>query len=290
VVAIAVIILLTVVLPASLIGALCRLRDKAGASRVSSVVRQSSDPAEAIPHRLHLVQLLRPLYDGYDAQRGLLWYEALVFVRKAVLTIAGTLIDQPSSAAGTLAVVLLAATFLQASLHPYEDPAFNTSEAGALWAATAVAALATLLIGRDNDSASVAVVALVVVISSTALLFLLGRFVRNLRRSATAGTVRKALASLRRLPVRMPSLRAQRAVLQLRPTAVLPLPRVTRLRAAVLTALSTEPRHTSDISPVVVPSGGPNTRQLAHAPSSELRRLAFPGQATRSRRGTTSRK
>jgi hypothetical protein len=134
-----------------------------------------------------------------------------VFVRKAVLTIAGTLIDEPASAAGTLAVVLLTATFLQASLHPYEDPAFNTSEVGALWAATAVAMLAALLDGRPDDPGSAALVALVVVVAAIAFLFLLWRFLRHLRGSATAGAVRKAVTSLRGLSVhmsvRMPSLR-----------------------------------------------------------------------------------
>jgi hypothetical protein len=188
---------------------------------------------------LRLVQLLRPLYDGYDAQRGLLWYEALVFVRKAVLTVAGSLIEKPSSAAGTVAAVLLAATFLQASLHPYEDPAFNTSEAGGLWAATAVAMLATLLVGRNNDAGSAALVALVVVIAAVVFLFLLWRFMRNLRRSTTAGAVRKAVTSLRglsgRMTVRMPSLRG---VAEPHLATKRPLPRSLGHRAPVLRALT----------------------------------------------------
>jgi hypothetical protein len=142
-----------------------------------------------------LLQLLRPLYDGYDVQRGLLWYEAAVFVRKALLAIVATLVTEPSAAAGTATLLLLAATCLQATLHPYEDPRFNRSEAVSLWGATAAAALATLLgSSAGGPAASAAIVASVGVAAVAGLAFLLWSWALHMRASVDVRAA--ALASI----------------------------------------------------------------------------------------------
>jgi hypothetical protein len=149
-----------------------------------------------------LLQLLRPLYDGYDVQRGLLWYEAAVFARKALLAIVATLVTEPSAAAGTATLLLLAATCLQASLHPYEDPRFNRSEALSLWGATTAAALATLLGGgAGGPAASAAIVAGVGVVAVAGLAFLVCSWALYVRTSVDARAA--ALASIARCRTRV---------------------------------------------------------------------------------------
>jgi len=153
-----------------------------GALAASKSVTISSAESAPQADEMGLLQLLRPLYDGYDVQRGLLWYEAAVFARKAMLAIVATLVTEPSAAAGTATLLLLAATCLQATLHPYEDPRFNRSEAVSLWGATAAAALATLLgSGAGGPAASAAIVASVGVVAVAGLAFLVWSWLAQIR-------------------------------------------------------------------------------------------------------------
>jgi len=166
-----------------------------GALAASKSVTISSAESAPQADEMGLLQLLRPLYDGYDVQRGLLWYEAAVFARKAMLAIVATLVTEPSAAAGTATLLLLAATCLQATLHPYEDPRFNRSEAVSLWGATAAAALATLLgSGAGGPAASAAIVASVGVVAVAGLAFLVWSWALHVRASVDVRAA--ALASI----------------------------------------------------------------------------------------------
>jgi hypothetical protein len=220
------IVLLAVVLPGALMLSLCTLRGGGGALRLRSSraevlsgepargnlplgtesgVARAEKPGGTVP----LLRLLRPLYDGYDVRRGLLWYEAVVFVRKALLVIAGTLIAAPIVASGTVTFILVGATCVQASLRPYETDDFNRSELVTLWGACVAAALATLLATGAGGSAGAGVlVVAILVIAFAVFAYLLWCWYRTSRGllGSLAARASARFGSLRHLSFRAASL------------------------------------------------------------------------------------
>jgi hypothetical protein len=115
----------------------------------------------------------RPLYDGYDVQRGILWWEAVVLLRKALLALVGTLLGSSPQGISALAAVLLASLALQEAVHPYEEPRFNWGERVSLSGAFAAAVLATLYRADDESSTSnLAVTSAIVAVAAASLLVL----------------------------------------------------------------------------------------------------------------------
>jgi hypothetical protein len=150
-VAISVIVLLTAALPLTLVLLLARFRGRSGAAAVKALSDKEGHAASTPALPAHSIaahswlQALRPLFDGYDVQRGLLWWEAVIFVRKALLAIIGTLVSDARTAIALFVMILLAADVLQSSFQPYEDPRFNRHETAALRGALLIAVLALLL-------------------------------------------------------------------------------------------------------------------------------------------------
>jgi hypothetical protein len=225
VLAVCAIVFLTVVLPGALVLSLCTLRGRGGALRLrssrtevlsgeqakvklpqwaESAAASAEKPGGTVP----LLRLLRPLYDGYDVRRGLLWYEAVVFVRKALLVIAGTLIAAPIVASGTVTFILVGATCVQASLRPYETDEFNRSELVTLWGASTAAALATLLAsGAGGSAGAVVLVVAILVIAFAVLAYLLWCWYRTSRGllGSLAAKTSAHFGSLRQLALRAAS-------------------------------------------------------------------------------------
>jgi hypothetical protein len=116
----------------------------------------------------------RPLYDGYDVQRGILWWEAVVLLRKALLALVGTLLGSSAQGIPALAAVLLASLALQEAVQPYEEPRFNWGERVSLSGAFAAAVLATLYRseGRETSTSNLAVTSAIVAVAAASLLVL----------------------------------------------------------------------------------------------------------------------
>jgi hypothetical protein len=150
----------------------------------------------------------RPLYDGYDVQRGTLWWEAVVLLRKAVLAIVGTFLGSNSSGVPVLSAVLLVSLGLQEAVHPYEEPRFNWGERVSLGGALAASLLATLY-GDDGDPArngNLAVTACITFVTVLVLLALALQWVGEARANFV-GLGSKARGAIRLLSVRVGSSR-----------------------------------------------------------------------------------
>jgi hypothetical protein len=174
-------------------------------SETTGAVRNSSTATTAT-RETTLPAVWRPLYDGYDVQRGTLWWEAVVLLRKAVLAVVGTFMGSSSQGIPALAVVLLASIALQESVHPYEEPAFNWGERVALGGAVAAAVLATLYTqsAGTTDPGNMAITVTIGVVSFAVLLALTAQWLRAMRSSA-AGVHAQAQAVLRKLSSRVAS-------------------------------------------------------------------------------------
>jgi hypothetical protein len=152
------------------------------------------------------------LYDGYDLQRGTLWWEAAVLLRKAVLAIVGTFLGSSSLGVPVLSTVLLVSLGLQEAVHPYEEPRFNWGERVSLGGALAASLLATLY-GNDGGPASsgnLAVTAGITVVTALVLLALALQWLGEARANFI-GVGAKARGAIRLLSVRVGSSRLRLA-------------------------------------------------------------------------------
>jgi hypothetical protein len=140
----------------------------------------------------------RPLYDGYDVQRGILWWEAVVLLRKALLALVGTLLGSSAQGIPALAAVLLASLALQEAVQPYEEPRFNWGERVSLSGAFAAAVLATLYQseGFEGSASNLAVTGAITAIAFAALLVLVLQWAHAIRADVSAAS----LAGLLRRP------------------------------------------------------------------------------------------
>jgi hypothetical protein len=144
----------------------------------------------------------------------LLWWEAVIFVRKALLAIIGTLVVDARTAIALFVMVLLAADVLQSSLQPYEEPRFNRHETAALRGALLIAVLALLLsqpianeLPFSPSAADVCILTAIVALAMGVLLLLLWGWLLTARGQIRALCVRasqqlqrvRGLASRRRL-------------------------------------------------------------------------------------------
>jgi hypothetical protein len=195
--------LLGIGFPAFILGRLCRCQ---GCSRPSPATAGGLMTVSRRERSLPAVW--RPLYDGYDAQRGTLWWEAAVLLRKAVLAIVGTFLGSSTQGVPVLAVVLLISLGLQEAVHPYEESRFDWGERVSLGGALIAAVLATLY--RDGgDYAASGNVAVTVSISVLTTLVLAALAVQWLQAmSSNIGAVRdKAHGALRLLSAHVGSSR-----------------------------------------------------------------------------------
>jgi hypothetical protein len=158
--------LLGIGFPAFILGRLCRCQDRC--RRTSQV---AGGPRTASQRERSLPAVWRPLYDGYDVQRGTLWWEAAVLLRKAVLAIVGTFLGSSSLGVPVLSTVLLVSLGLQEAVHPFEEPRFNWGERVSLGGALAASLLATLY--NDGDLSSSGNLAVTAGITSVSVLVLL---------------------------------------------------------------------------------------------------------------------
>jgi hypothetical protein len=166
----------------------------------------SSSAREIVARESTLPAVWPPLYDGYDVQRGTLWWEAVVLLRKAVLAVVGTFMGSSSQGIPALAVVLLASIALQEGVHPYEEPAFNWGERISLGGAVAAALLATLYTqsAGATDPGNITITAAIGVVSVAVLLALAAQWLLSMR--ASVGDVHgQAQAVLRKLSSRIAS-------------------------------------------------------------------------------------
>jgi len=181
--------------PAFILGRLCRCKHRCRhSSAAAGGLRTASQRGRSLP------AVWRPLYDGYDVQRGTLWWEAAVLLRKAVLAIVGTFLGSNSLGVPVLCTVLLVSLGLQEAVHPYDEPRFNWGERVSLGGALAAAVLATLY-GNNGDSQASGNVAVTAGITSVSVLVLLALALQWLlvARAGTSGLglrIRSALRSV----------------------------------------------------------------------------------------------
>ncbi|RYE99029.1 MAG: hypothetical protein EOO41_01640, partial [Methanobacteriota archaeon] len=72
------------------------------------------------------------LYTGYDVQRGMYWWEALVLMRKAAIVLLGSVISDSYLSTFTAILVTFIAFCLHTAFQPYRTRLFNLLEGGAL--------------------------------------------------------------------------------------------------------------------------------------------------------------
>jgi hypothetical protein len=137
----------------------------------------------------------RPLYDGYDVQRGILWWEAVVLLRKALLALVGTLLGSSPQGISALAAVLLASLALQEAVHPYEEPRFNWGERVSLSGVFAAAVLATLYRPEDIEglTSNLAVTGGIAAVAFAALLMLMLQWTHAIRADVAAASLSRFL-------------------------------------------------------------------------------------------------
>ncbi|KAA0145564.1 hypothetical protein FNF29_08483 [Cafeteria roenbergensis] len=71
---------------------------------------------------------LRFLFEGFDEERGLRWWEALGLLRKMGLVMAAALVPDAASQVAAAVLVLAPALWAQTRFHPYRASKFNALE------------------------------------------------------------------------------------------------------------------------------------------------------------------
>lgn len=184
----AVLVLLGLGYPGAIVLCLMRVRQqKPLTTRPSQMLLDSSgQPVQQPRSELHPV--LRPLYDGYSRARGVMWWEAVILLRRGLLALTGAFLSSTVRGVAVFAFIILASHVLHTAVHPFDEPRLNTAEGLSLAATLAIALLALMyspveVPGAPGNSGVTAAILLILIF---VLLFLVVQVLRSSSASADA--------------------------------------------------------------------------------------------------------
>ena len=98
---------------------------------------------------------LRFLFEGFDEERGLRWWEALGLLRKMGLVMAAALVPDAASQVAAAVLVLAPALWAQTRFHPYRASKFNALETMSILAMMLTATVSLLYLQAQGGEAAV---------------------------------------------------------------------------------------------------------------------------------------